>query len=249
MTDSKPKISEQSMSVMPSSFHTRFDLVSEESEFEQLVSELTRAHGFKSFAIISIPDTKDDRLQPKVLLTNWPREFLIRYDALGLMRNSGMFKKLRKTTVPMTWELADFSGTRPDDEVESSMELFREFGLTRGLFIPALNSIDTAATWTFDGDRPPMDEAEIAELALIVATAHETFGKIYGPSEKHSNLTGREIEALQWAADGKTSAEIAVIIALSENTINTYLNTAMRKLDCVNRTQLVAKALRLGLIK
>ena len=50
-------------------------------------------------------------------------------------------------------------------------------------------------------------------------------------------------------AAGKTSVEIAEILTLSEHTINHYLNRATKKLDAVNRTQAVAKALRLGLIK
>lgn len=62
-------------------------------------------------------------------------------------------------------------------------------------------------------------------------------------------LTEREIECLTWTAAGKTSVEIAEIMGLSEHTINHYLNRATRKLDTVNRTQAVAKALRLSLIK
>ena len=62
-------------------------------------------------------------------------------------------------------------------------------------------------------------------------------------------LTEREIDCLNWTAAGKTSVEIAEILGLSEHTINHYLNRATKKLDTVNRTQAVAKALRLGLIK
>ncbi|MFP3803129.1 response regulator transcription factor, partial [Paraburkholderia sp. SIMBA_027] len=54
---------------------------------------------------------------------------------------------------------------------------------------------------------------------------------------------------LNWTAAGKTSAEIADILGLSEHTVNHYLNRATKKLDTVNRTQAVAKALRIGLIK
>ena len=42
---------------------------------------------------------------------------------------------------------------------------------------------------------------------------------------------------------------IAEILTLSEHTVNHYLNRATKKLDTVNRTQAVAKALRIGLIK
>jgi DNA-binding CsgD family transcriptional regulator len=62
------------------------------------------------------------------------------------------------------------------------------------------------------------------------------------------SLTTRELEVLRWTSQGKTSVEIGKILSLSDHTINAYMNTAIKKLDCVNRTQLVAKALRLKLI-
>ena len=62
-------------------------------------------------------------------------------------------------------------------------------------------------------------------------------------------LSTRELEVLRWTAQGKTSIEIGSILTLSDHTINAYMNTAMKKLDCVNRTQLVAKAIRLKLIQ
>ena len=61
-------------------------------------------------------------------------------------------------------------------------------------------------------------------------------------------LSIRELEALHWVANGKTSSEVASILSLSEHTVNTYINSAIRKLDCVNRIQLVAKAMRMHLI-
>jgi DNA-binding CsgD family transcriptional regulator len=62
------------------------------------------------------------------------------------------------------------------------------------------------------------------------------------------DLTQREIDCLNWTAAGKTSVEISDILSLSEHTINHYLNRATKKLDTVNRTQAVAKALRMGII-
>ena len=61
-------------------------------------------------------------------------------------------------------------------------------------------------------------------------------------------LTEREVDCLNWTAAGKTSAEISEILSLSEHTVNHYLNRATKKLDTVNRTQAVAKALRMGII-
>jgi DNA-binding CsgD family transcriptional regulator len=61
-------------------------------------------------------------------------------------------------------------------------------------------------------------------------------------------LTVREKDVLTWVARGKTSAEIAIILGLSERTINFHCDKAMKRLDVINRTQAVAKAIAEGLI-
>jgi len=67
-------------------------------------------------------------------------------------------------------------------------------------------------------------------------------------NEEASSLSERELECLKWTSAGKTSAEIAAILNLSEHTVNHYLIGATRKLEAVNRTQAVAKAVRRGWI-
>jgi DNA-binding NarL/FixJ family response regulator len=67
-------------------------------------------------------------------------------------------------------------------------------------------------------------------------------------AEGHDHLTQREKEVLTWVGRGKTSSEIAIILGLSERTVNFHCDQAMRRLDVINRTQAVAKALTAGLI-
>ena len=49
--------------------------------------------------------------------------------------------------------------------------------------------------------------------------------------------------------DGKTAWEVGNLLGISERTAVLHLQTAMRKLGCVNKHQAVLKALRLGLIR
>ncbi len=67
-------------------------------------------------------------------------------------------------------------------------------------------------------------------------------------SSIRSRFTAREIECLRWCSMGKTSSEIATIVGLSEHTVNHYLISSARKLECTNRIHAVANALRHGLI-
>ncbi|MGB5183156.1 MAG: helix-turn-helix transcriptional regulator, partial [Xanthobacteraceae bacterium] len=49
-----------------------------------------------------------------------------------------------------------------------------------------------------------------------------------------------------WAAEGKSSWEIATILGVSERTVNWHVEQSKKKLDAVTRIQAVIKALRSG---
>ena len=67
-----------------------------------------------------------------------------------------------------------------------------------------------------------------------------------GPAQGH--LTERERDVLAWVGRGKTSAEIAIILGVSERTVNFHCERSVRRLDVVNRTHAVARAIAHGLI-
>ena len=62
------------------------------------------------------------------------------------------------------------------------------------------------------------------------------------------NLSDREKQCLLWCSRGKTTSDIAGILGLSDHTVNHYLKSAALKLNAVNRTHAIAKALRYGII-
>ena len=53
-------------------------------------------------------------------------------------------------------------------------------------------------------------------------------------------LTEREVECLRWAAEGKTNAEIAIIVGISENTVRYHFKNVFDRLGVRSRTQAVA---------
>jgi LuxR family transcriptional activator of bioluminescence operon len=61
-------------------------------------------------------------------------------------------------------------------------------------------------------------------------------------------LTNREKECLLWAAEGKSSWEIARILNISENTVIFHFKNASKKLNVTNRQQAIARAIAHGLI-
>jgi DNA-binding response OmpR family regulator len=55
-------------------------------------------------------------------------------------------------------------------------------------------------------------------------------------------LNDREVETLTWAARGKTSAEIALILELSKRTVDFHIDNARSKLGVATRIQAAVKA-------
>ena len=60
-------------------------------------------------------------------------------------------------------------------------------------------------------------------------------------------LSNREREVLLWLKRGKSSWEIAVILNITERTVNFHVRNIMVKLNAVSRTQAVAVAIEKGL--
>jgi len=56
------------------------------------------------------------------------------------------------------------------------------------------------------------------------------------------DISDREVETLTWAARGKTSAEIAVILGLSKRTVDFHIDNARIKLGATTRIEAAIKA-------
>jgi DNA-binding NarL/FixJ family response regulator len=63
-----------------------------------------------------------------------------------------------------------------------------------------------------------------------------------------SGLSAREMEVLTCLAQGKTTAQIAGELFISENTVKTHVRHILEKLVASNRAEAVSKATQMGLI-
>lgn len=62
-------------------------------------------------------------------------------------------------------------------------------------------------------------------------------------------LSDREIEVLQWVAEGKSNKEAADVLIISEKTVKAHLRSIFRKLEVGDRAQAVAQGMRKGLVE
>jgi DNA-binding response OmpR family regulator len=110
------------------------------------------------------------------------------------------------------------------------------------VFLTALGDHDNELKgWNLGADdylTKPVDYDVLA--ALISARLARVARTAIWP--KHVDLRERELEALTWAARGKTFWEIGEILGLSKRTVEFHLDNARRKLGVATRTQALIKA-------
>jgi len=106
--------------------------------------------------------------------------------------------------------------------------------------------------------RPGTLSARQAYLAnLVIPYLHDAWTRslVSWPLEragvkpvKTGLLTPREQQILQWIYHGKSNIEIGMILGISPLTVKNHVQKTLRKLNVLNRTQAVGKALALRIV-
>ncbi|MGZ2259640.1 LuxR C-terminal-related transcriptional regulator [Roseobacter sp. A03A-229] len=94
------------------------------------------------------------------------------------------------------------------------------------------------------------DSASFAAAYRFLTTWHAQQAPAAPPSRSAfaARFTKREVDVLNWCAEGKTNWEIGQILGLSENTIRFHLKNVFRKLDATSRSGAISAALSAGVI-
>ncbi|CZT34362.1 helix-turn-helix transcriptional regulator [Rhizobium sp. 9140] len=219
----------------------------QEGDVRSLFESICELYAFQGYAVLSLPSRSVSSLRKLVMMTNWPMDIVNDYDALGLLKTSPVFERLRLSTVPFT--IDNTSPLAFVRTVKIAKGLFARSGFGRMVFVPVHDADGRRSAIAFGGDRPELSRQELNVVTFVAGHAFNRLSEIWSASRRApGSLSRREIECLRLAAGGKTTVEMARLLNLSEYTVNHYLNRATRKLDSVNRVQTIAKALRAGLI-
>jgi LuxR family transcriptional regulator len=139
-------------------------------------------------------------------------------------------------------------------DAQTMWDAARDHGLRKGytqcLMLPnrAIGFLSVSKT-SVRGKSLSADEIELS-LQLLVQLSLVTLSRleeemVMSPEMKFSK---RECEILKWTAEGKTSAEIAMILSISENTVNFHQKNMQKKFNAPNKTQIACYAAATGFI-
>lgn len=223
----------------------RADQEETKTVFGHAMLSLTRQFGLQYFVVAKFPEADRTGLNENMIVTNWPRELLARYEHTDMFRRSRIINGLKNSILPVCSETLLFARAKADGLGAELLGLFYDIGFSNTLGLSIHDAARHQYLIMFSGERKIVDDEEIGLLILDAMRALDHFGKAEFPTV---GLTDREVTCLRWSAAGKSSEEIAIILDISPHTVNSHLKSAMRRLETVNRIQAVAKASRLRLI-
>ena len=123
-------------------------------------------------------------------------------------------------------------------------------GTERGVVVPVFGPLFRNGYFCYHSyeDRT-VTEMDMMVLHSISQTAYlKLLDIMYKTGDRERTLSGRELEAINMIARGKSNPEVAAAMSVSVNTINTLLKRIFEKLDVSDRVSAVMRAYALGYI-
>lgn len=188
-------------------------------------------------------------IEDAIILSNHESSYFRKFIHEGHYEHAPLVRWGMKNTGSVSWRLIGETYEAMSPEERAVVDLNRANGVvagysisfpqtfqrTRGIIAlcarPGLTQDDVEAIWARDGREI---EVKCAMLHLKVMTMPV--------SSVRPGLTPRQIEVLEWVAEGKTNQDIATIMGVSPATVEKHLRLAREKLDVDTTAQAVVKA-------
>jgi len=242
------------MNPVESTFQEFVDAVqtaADAAAFELIATRLTKNLGFQHFAYLRLAE------DAPILISSYPKRWTSRYFHLRYEHLDPVLLRARGERDLFSWGGA----SRAPAGNRAQRQFFDEamtFGLSAGITMPIRGGFGRAAAFTLATNERHVDLDAIVDewkdvLQQIGLYFHvhvaARIGTAFAPRDGDENeLTQRERQCLAWTAQGKTAADIAVLVGISQRTVVFHLENARRKLGATSITQCVAIALRRGLL-
>lgn len=221
--------------------------------FNRLV-EAASPLGFDYIAYASLEGIgrwEREALSGPAIMLNFPAAWEKHYRANEYHRIDPVFQYAHVAGKPFFWEdLRRLMLLTP--EQAKLLDDAAAVGLQDGACVPLYGPKGGVALISFAASRPnPQASSCLAYLNLLAAQFHLAymrFAPVDVTPEKSPPITRRERECLRWIARGKSSADIAAILGISENTVNFHIKKLLGKLEVHSRTVAVLRAQNMGLL-
>jgi DNA-binding CsgD family transcriptional regulator len=213
-----------------------------------LLDRLTRELGFDCYRATIACHTG----LGSFMLSNAPEEWLEKYWRDRFDKIDPILTRAREKMEPFVW-----SFEQERKVARGAKRIFyssaHEAGIRAGITMPVatpLNNLFIFTLFTGDVTLPLKFQLQPVLTANAMALLHVCIEATGAASSKAPGieLTGRQSMVLKWAAEGKTTKEIALIENMTHHNVNFHMKNVRRILKTVSLPQTTALATKLKLI-
>lgn len=200
--------------------------------------------GFSSFNL-GCHKTDKYELALNPTLTSWSDAFMMEYSRQNWADCDPNLARSSVADRPLSWSIQDRYG---DPLQQSYIDFLHSSPLRGGLLIPLTHRPGTISSISVESHQQNSFEGWTVHAVTVIANAAmmkaEMLGLCPALSEDESHqlrkLSGKQTEILKWASEGKSNADIAVIVGLSERVVKYHMSETLRKLGVATRAQAVS---------
>ena len=220
-----------------------------EADLSAALGSVTRRMGFDHFAL-SYDRRPGSKQGTTMLVHDYPDGWAKVYVGFDLGGSDPVRRACEKSMTGFEWRhLERFIPLTKGDR--RMLMVGRESGIGDGYTVPRHLPGEASGSCSFvvrPGSVLPQAMLHVAEIvgAFALASARRIAGAI-APRSKPV-LSERQRECVLWSARGKTAAEVAIILGISEETVIQHLKIARDRYDVHSRQSLVLCVLFDGLI-
>ncbi|HEY0329053.1 MAG TPA: LuxR family transcriptional regulator [Rhodopseudomonas sp.] len=227
----------------------RFRTTTSPQALVDAVRDAAAAYGYQSFVIAAAPKLACKDFDKLVLLRHWPEAWFGQYLHDGYHKHDPIAAYARHQTRAFRW--SDAPWDKSDKTTAALMDCAaRDYGMRHGFCVPIYGMRGYEAAISFGGCEIDASPSAAAAMELIAIYAmNQLMTMRESAARQQTMLSPREREVVSWAAVGKTAWDTARILAISTDTVNKHMASAMRKLDACTKTQAVVESIRRGEIE
>jgi len=217
-----------------------------ENETLRSAATLVRDLGFDYFQFsVALNGPANPRLAG---MGNLPRKWTERYNVMEYAKTDPVLAHCRRSVTPIRWTDELFT-TTPTLQRDACAH-----GVSHGISLAVHDARGHMSMLSLTRRTLAVNEDEFYAKGgcclWLCNLLHERQGEhfIHALGRSTPELSLRERQILHWLAEGKTAGETAMILNLSERTVNFHITSAVRKTGQKNKTQAVIHATRTGLL-
>ena len=221
------------------------------SELNELSDQLM-ARGVAAISYhITPPFYSQVSKRSSVFHSGYPEEIVTAYLDPEFMESDPIPDHVMSVGHVMTWQqvLADQKLT---EKQRNFVKVSIEQGFIDGVAVPLFGpkSRNSYFSMNFGKTIDSADEEIVRPLVGIAQSCHRRICAIINQtSDASPALSERESEVLYWISRGKSNGDMAIILAISEATVDTYIRRLFKKLRVHDRISAVIVGLSSSLIK